>query len=219
MPESTELESGQEQVNSEQAAPKFTDASADKQVSTYDPAAIAKQVAEILRPEFQKTAQQTKDKRFSKIEEALGLRDLEEMGVQIPDNVKQEMRFRALENRDPQQQMQKPSQASGADASADWSKVVAEVGLDTNSPDYIALLRGEYRNLDHFTAEAYRVKARQTSQPNPDLSTESTLKGDGGKTFDQNALLNEYNELSKFPSKNIARLKELEETLKQNGVW
>lgn len=213
------LESGQSPVSEEQPVPTFTE-KADSQISTVDPKAIAMQVAEILRPDFEKMAQSTKDKRIAKLEKAVGsLAELEDMGVQIPENVKVELRNRELEQRleaieGRAGSVQKPaSQGSGTVDANEWVKVVEEVGLDMKSPETIAFLRGEYRNIDHFTSEAYRLKSKLDSSPNPTSATTSSLKVEKAAQSDVNALATEYDQLAKNPSQNWKRMTEIREVL------
>lgn len=209
---------GGEQVNEEVPTPKFTETSRDSATSALDPKEIAKQVAEILRPEFEKTIQSTKDKRIAKLEKAVGLAELEELGATIPDHVKAEYRNRELEQRLAAMEERggsapkQTSQGSGAAAVSEWARIVEEVGLEKNSPEYINLLRGEYRNLDHFEAEAYRLKKRLDSKPNPTIETSPIL--DGKKTSaGQGDKESRLASLQKDPIKNRKEIAELEKDL------
>lgn len=212
------LESGQEPVDSGVPTPTFTEVSADSKVSTNDPGAIARQVMELIRPEIERVAQSTKDRRFDKIEKAMGLSELESLGATIPENVKQEMRFRELENKLSQpQQTQTPSRQGGDVSATEWSRVIEEAGLDLKSPDTIQLLRGQYRNLDHFSAEAFRLKSRLEKSPNPNPATQSSITSretsSGSRTITQVTI--ELASLQNNPSKeNKARRAELNAELK-----
>lgn len=205
-----ELESGQVQEKAELPVPTFSEKSADSQVSI-DPQALAKQVAELLRPNFEKMAQSTKDKRIAKLEKAVGgLAELEALGVAIPPEVKLEMRLRDLE----QSSVSTPvSQGSGKVETQEWSKIIDEIGLDLKATETIEFLRGEYRNLDHFEAEANRLKRRLDSKPNPSLETSPTLSGRKPVEKNNDSLLAELQLLQKTPLKNPKRMAEIEEAL------
>lgn len=172
---------GQPEVNQELPTPKFTESAGVSATSAFDPKEIAKQVAEILRPDIEKTIQSTKDKRIAKLEKAVGLEELEQLGATIPENVKAEYRNRQLEERlqaIEQSTSPKPtSQGSGTVQANEWSKVIEQVGLDLKAPETISLLRGEYRNIDHFTAEAYKLRDNIKSQPKPTIETSPSIPG------------------------------------------
>jgi len=195
----TELESGEPVVSEDVPTPTFKDEVSDSKVSI-DSQALAKQVAELLRPDFEKIAQSTKDKRIAKLEKAVGgLAELEALGVAIPPEVKLEMRLRDLE----QSSVSKPvSQGSGTVDANGWAKIIADVGLDTKDSETIALLRGEYRNLDHFEAAAFRLKKRLDSKPNPSLETSPSLNGRPlSAKPDRDQLAAELSELQNNPTK------------------
>ncbi len=210
---------GEEQVNEEVPTPKFTETSRDSATSALDPVEIAKQVADILRPDFEKMAQSTKDKRIAALEKKVGsLAELEEMGVTIPENVKTEYRQRELDQRIKELESRgtastQNSQGSGKVETSEWSRIIDEVGLDTKSPEYIGFMRQEFRNLDHFEAEANRLKRRMDSKPNPSIETSPSLNGKLPVQKDDAALLAELQELQKTPTKNQKRMAEIEEKL------
>jgi hypothetical protein len=197
-------EGGLEKANEELPVPKFENSSAASATSSVDTKALAKEVAELLRPDFEKVAQSTKDKRIAEIEKKLKLSDLAElegMGAQIPDNVKLEYRFRELEsNRTPQGSGQAAtSQGSGASLTAqDVSETVQRFKLDANQPDVIEKLRGTYRNRDHFEATlAQMALAQATKQPGSATSA-STLISPPAPTMDeQTALQQEFDARAK----------------------
>lgn len=165
-------ESVSEPVKAESPTPTFTEASKASSPSGLDAKALAKEVAEILRPDFEKVAQSTKDKRIARLEKAVGidLSELEEMGVTIPENVKTEARLRRLEARESAPVQEASSGRGDSSDSEQASKVMQEAGIDANSPEGIGLLRGTYRNLDHFRAEAYSLKLRLANRPAPSPS-------------------------------------------------
>src|SRR5260221_712817 len=71
--------SGTDGSNSEPPIPKFENNSSASPTSGVDTKALAKEVAELLRPDFEKVAQSTKDKRIAAIEKRLGVGDLAEL--------------------------------------------------------------------------------------------------------------------------------------------
>jgi len=209
MTEPTKTEGGQEQVNQELPTPKFTDASADSATSRVDTKALAAEVAKLLKPDFEKVAQSTKDKRIAALEKKLGVGDLaelEELGAQIPDSVKMEYRFRQLETqRQPESSGQTPtSQGSGANLTAqDVSEVVKNFQLDANSADVIEALRGTYRNRDHFEATLARLAMAKTNKPAPDAANSSTLNAQPVSTDKAAAIEKGYLEaIAKVPRGN-----------------
>ncbi len=176
-------ESRPEVVSQEPPTPKFTEPSADSSTSTVDMDALAERLAARMMPTVEKLVQSQKDKRFSDIEkrlDAAGLKELEDLGVSIPDNVKQEYRFRDMQKKLEQLSapVQEASPGRGATSdSAKVSEVIKESGLDANTPEVISLLSGQYRNIDHFTAEAYKLKMRLANRPTPDASAAPAQSG------------------------------------------
>lgn len=172
-------ESKPEVVSQESPTPKFTEPSAVSSPSTVDIDALADKVAAKMMPSVEKLIQSQKDKRIAKMEkqmEAAGLSELEEMGVQIPEPVKTEMRLRRLEEAREPTPVQEPSKGKGGTSDSEQvSAVIKETGLDANTPEVIKLLGGEYRNLDHFRAEAFALRARQATKPAPDASAAPSL--------------------------------------------
>jgi hypothetical protein len=231
MTDTPKPEGGQEQVSQELPTPKFTGASADSATSSVDTTALAKEVAKLIMPEFQKMAQSTKDKRIADIEKQmsrLGLSDLAElegMGAQIPDNVKQEFRFRQLESQ--RQTPEAPSQTStsqgsGANLTAqDVSEAVRQYQLDANTPEVLEVLRGTYRNRDHFEATLARVALARSNKPTPTPAESASLQSQppAGKmaadVADQK--YGELGRLLKEPSRNASKIESLKKELIDAG--
>ena len=183
---STQPESRPEDASQELPVPKLESSSAGSPTSSVDTKAIAKEVAEILRPDFERVAQSTKDKRIADIQKRLGISDLAElegMGVQIPPEVKTEYRLRNLEQgpgtRQPERSDQTPtSQGSGATLTAtDVSDVVKTYQLDANTPEVLEALRGTYRNRDHFEATMAKLALKRSAAPQPSAAESSTIQG------------------------------------------
>ena len=145
---------------------------------------IVNKVVERLSPTLDQTiekkAKSLQDKRFSKIEKELGIRsgvlaELEEAGVEIPKEVRTEMRLRELEERQPQTTTQPaPVRDNGLSrAAAAATEAIAELQryeLDTNDADFIKLLRGQYPNRAAFDLEVQRhivSKLKPTKPANP----------------------------------------------------
>ncbi len=145
---------------------------------------LAKKVAELLTPTIDSKVKSLQDKRFSTIEKKLGsLEELEQLGATIPESVKTEYRNRELNQRLEEIEKrtssspQTNSQGSGKVEASEWSKIIEEAELDLKDPGTIELLRGEYRNIDHFTAEALRLRDKVKSQPKPTIDTAPSLNG------------------------------------------
>lgn len=166
-------ESGQEQANQELPIPKFENASADSSTSRTDTDAIAKAVLSQLMPEIEKKLQSTKDKRIAEIEKRLNagqFAELEEMGAQIPENVKLEYRLRELEQRTTQP-AKTTSQGSGVQMTAqDVLQVITDLKLDANDAAVIEALKSPYRNRDHFEASMARLALTRASKQPPSPS-------------------------------------------------
>jgi hypothetical protein len=173
--------------------PTFTEAPVSS-TSGPDVETLAEKVAAKLRPDFEKIAQSTKDKRIAKLEKAMGVGDLaelEEMGATIPDPVKWEYRFRQLE----QQNVRQESGGTGLQSDGDSvSKVIQETGLDANRPEVLDLLRGQYRNMDHFAREAYALSKRLSTRSAPNLSSAPPVTSDSTPSTEKSPeqLMKEY---------------------------
>lgn len=212
-PESVKVEGTQVQP-APPVQPTFTETSAASSPSAVDTKALAKEVAALLRPEFQSM----KDKRIAKLEKAVGIdiSELEEMGVPIPESVKTEARFRRLEAQ--AAPVQEVSQGSGTTQDSDRvSQVIKEAGLDASRPEVVRLLSGKYRNIDHFEAEAYKLKASQTNRPSPSPASAPALQSGATSTLSseqKEEIGGRIVELMKEPSKNAAEIKQLREQMK-----
>ncbi len=159
------LESAPEPAKVELPTPTFETASAAEPTSAVDAKSLAKEVAELLRPEIAKTVQSVKDRRFDRVEKALGLADLEELGVAITPEIKNELRMRQLEAQR-EQPVQEPSPGKVETPDSEKvSQVIKQLELDANNADTIKLLQGQYRNFDHFVSEAQALKLRQFISP------------------------------------------------------
>jgi hypothetical protein len=224
MTETTQSEGGAEQVNQELPTPKFTEASPVSATSSVDAEALALKVAKILRPDFEKVAQSTKDKRIAQIEKRLGLGDLaelEELGAQIPDNVKLEYRFRQLES-----ERQKPdpqpttSQGSGANLAAqEVSEVVKKFKLDANDPEVIEALRGTYRNRDHFEVSLAQMALARANRPTPSAANAATISSSPpAPSKDVEQLTAEYKTNMRAARGDKAKLSSLRDDYKKKGV-
>lgn len=145
-----------------------------------DADAIVSKLTPILEQLVERKVQSTKDKRLSKIEKALGgrldlLAELEEMGQDIPKEVRSEMRLRELEERLAQPSTQ-PAQVRDDGSSqqkAALAEAIAELnkyGLDPNDAGFIELLRTKHPSRDAFDAKVQRyivgkVAPQKTANP------------------------------------------------------
>lgn len=181
-------EGGAEVASEGLPIPKLEKPSPDSATSSVDTEAIAKKVAEILKPDFEKVAQSTKDKRIAALEKRLGLGDLaelEEMGVTIPDSAKMEYRLRLLERR-PEESSDKPQPSQGSGEKGFTAQYVSEVikenNLDANDPQVLELLRGTYRNNDHFEAVMAKAALARVNRPAGSVSAAPVIRSTGETT-------------------------------------
>ena len=213
-------ESGAEQVSGELPTPTFTDASPASAPSTVDADSLAAKVAEILRPTIERTVQSVKDKRFADIQKQLGRADLEDVGVQLTPEQELRLQVRELQRYVQQQTpVQAVSQASGTTQDSDRvSQVIKEYGLDGNRPEVIKLLSGQYRNFDHFQAEAGKLAVKQHLAAPPDTSAAPSMGGGGSPRSltpeQREEISGQIVALSSEPTKNAAQIKALREQLK-----
>lgn len=224
MTEPTQPEGTAEQASAELPIPKLESVSPGSVSSGVDTKALAKEVAALLKPDFEKVAQSTKDKRIAALEKRLGtsdLAELEEQGVQIPDNVKLEYRLRNLEQgRQPESPSQTPtSQGSGANLTAqDVSEVVKRFNLDANDAEVIEKLRGTYRNRDHFEATLAGVAISRINKPSPSPAESSSMQTPpSGGSEDVNVKIARLAEMQKAPSQHRAEIKALTKELDARG--
>ena len=221
-------ESDQEVVNEELPAPKFTSPSGDSQSSQpVDVSSLAKEVAELLRPTIATTVQSVKDKRFSeldKIKESMSgnstLETLQSLGVEITPEIKDRLlwqRLDALEKQGVSSGQQ--SAAPVVTQTADWSKVIDNVGLDDRIPEVIELINGTYNDIDHFELAARRLKDKLSNATPLPAAQQAILSS--GKPQTSSALTDEevrakeaeLQELYRVPSKYSKRIAMLEEEL------
>jgi hypothetical protein len=221
----TQPERGTEQPSEGLPIPKLETPLSDSSPSSVDTDAIVRQVTENLRRDL-RMAQSTKDKNAELVRKTPGISDLAEleaMGATIPDNVKQEYRFRQLEQQRPADNSpdQKPSSpGNGAALTAqDVTEVVKKFQLDANDADVIGALRGTYRNRDHFEATLANMALARVNRPQPSAAESTTIQSGSASTnaVDVDRLNAELIELSKAPSKNMKRIQEIGEILKKAG--
>lgn len=160
-------------IFSEQKATSSTSPDADEIVS---------KILAQLDPLIEKKVQGTKDKRFNRIEKALGgrldlLAELEGEGVSIDPAVRTQMQIRDLQDRLTQSPNPNDQPAPGTnDGSLDQRTAVTEAiaeltkyDLNSNDPNFIALLRGQYRDRSAFDLAVNRYilekKVAPTQQP------------------------------------------------------
>lgn len=212
-------ESGAEQASEGLPIPKLESASPVSSTSSVDTKTLAAEVAKLLRPDFEKVAQSTKDKRIAALEKRLGTSDLavlESMGVQVPDNVKLELRLQNLEGghtNNPAQAQSASSPGNGDSLTAqDVSEVIQEFQLDANNAVVLEKLRGTYRSRDHFQAEMAKIALSQFKQPaSPAAST--TLASAPSHPLDVSGKIAQLGVLQKEPTKNAEAIRALKKEL------
>ena len=169
-----------------------------------DADAIVSKLTPILEQLVERKVQSTKDKRLSKIEKALGgrldlLAELEELGQDVPKEVRSELRLRELEERLTQQSTQPaPARDDGSSQQkAAVTDAIAELskhGLDTNDAGFIQLLRGQYKNRAEFdlavTRHVVAKLAPQKAASPADVVQAPATGGVAGKSVE--ALTSDY---------------------------
>jgi hypothetical protein len=173
--------------------PQFSD-EGDSSPSADNVDVIVNKVVERLAPTLEqlteRKAKSLQDKRFSKIEKELGLRsnvlaELEEAGVEIPKDVRTEMRLRELEDRRPDQSTQPaPVRDNGlSQQKAAVTDAIAELTkneLDPNDAGFIELLRGKYASRAEFDLAVQRhivSKLKPAKSANPADVVQSPARG------------------------------------------
>jgi hypothetical protein len=159
--------------------PQFS--GSDGSPTSTDADALVSRLAEKLMPQLEETierkAKSLQDKRFSKIERALGVRsgvlaELEELGTTVPKDVQSELRLRELEERITQQSNQ-PAPVSDNGLSrqkAAVAEAIAELKkyeLDPNDAGFIELLRGQYANRGEFDLKVSRYVVGKLAPQKP----------------------------------------------------
>ena len=226
----TPQESSQAGDTGELPTPEFSESGAS---STSDGADVTvnksrSELLDELKPFIQETierqVQSTKDKRIAKIEGRLGLlAELEEQGATIPDNLKQEMRFRDLEER-----LTRPAQlASPRDVGTSQQKqavvdAIADLKkyeLDSNDADFIGLLRGKYANRAEFDLAVSKHVVNKLAPQKPASIADvvqSPVRG-GVQVSDVDPLIAELNEWQKMPSQYKTQIKQRVAELEKRG--
>ena len=154
--------------------PTFSDPGSSQSDAEAD--ALVSKLIEKLTPKIEDTLekriQSIKDSRLDKVDQADRFRkalrgrpdllaELEDAGVEIPKDVRTEMRLRELEGREaePSTQLAQPRVDGSTQQRAAVSEAIAELskyGLDQNDAGFIELLRGKYANRAEFDLKIQR---------------------------------------------------------------
>lgn len=136
-----------------------------------------------------------------------------------PDEALDEMDFRSTV-RQLQDQLGKlnsvPSQtagngAGGADTTA---QVLKAAQLDANTPEVIDLIRQYGNNPVEFAVRAGELRAKATNRPQPSAAESASIQASPpSQSVDVDALAAEHAKLMKNPSKNIKRMREIEDLI------
>lgn len=135
-----------------------------------------------------------------------------------PDEALDEMDFRSTVRQLQEQlkginSVQNPPAGNGQSATTEAAKVVIdELKLDANAPDVVSILS---RGLDPVMQELElrRYATRPRPQPSAAESASMQTPAPTRSEVDVDALSAEYQKLMKHPSKNVARMKEIEEAI------
>jgi hypothetical protein len=190
--------------------PAPTDASvAPVQPSTETVPAWAKDMMEQF-----KTAQSVKDKRFNALQPLLDA--MEGLAPEDQEKVKAALRNKALDElvagkyapAQPTTQTVAPS-APPANT-VDSGKIVSELNLDPNDPQVVMILKQSPADM---TVQLAKLAVEKAKLPVPDSSTKPIVQGAPAPVADEAALIAELEKLQKTPTKNPARMKEIEKAL------
>src|SRR3990167_6122685 len=187
--------------------------------------ALLDELKPVIQQTIEKQVQSTKDKRIAKIEGRLGmLAELEEQGATIPENLKQEMRFRDLEER-----LTRPAQPAGSvdnglstqkQAVTDAIAELNKYDLSTNDPAFIELLRGQYANRDAFDAKVQRYIVGKLSPQKPanpaDIVQSPVTAGAEGKNPE--ALISNYQKEMLAARGNASQVRAIKDKFIKLGV-
>lgn len=212
--------------------PKFSEPTPASPTSALSPdqiAAFSSALKPIIEDTIDRKFKSTTDKRFSRLEKLEKgedilkevLTSLKEQGVVLPPQLEQQYQIReAVERELSARGVVSPTDksiSSGTPNQVDTFNVVDDLKtfeLDTNNPEVLNALRGQYRNHDHFLAELGKLKVR-LSKPSTPSDTVSPAPAGGHVPQPENndALIAELQTLQKNPAKNSARMKEIEKLL------
>mgnify|MGYP001176771704 CR=1 FL=1 len=133
----------------------------------------------IIEEIVERKVQSVKDKRFSLLEKGESslteaLAQLKQQGVTIPPHIEQQFEVKAyvdrmLAERGVATAGDKSMSNAGANQTGNFN-VVEELnmlGLSTNDADVVKLVGGQYRNADHFRAEAAKLALKKSRPSNP----------------------------------------------------
>jgi hypothetical protein len=203
--------------------PTFSETGASS--TSTDADAIVSKLTPILEQIVERKVQSVKDKRFSEIEKALGgrakmLAELEEMGTEIPKDVRSELRIRDLEERLTQASPQ-PVQVGDNGLSQQKAAVtdaIAELNkydLDSNNAGFIEILRGKYPNREAFDLNVQRyvvskLAPQKPANPADVVQSPVTAGATGNNAADKIAQLQQ---LQKTPTRNRAQIEKLTKEL------
>lgn len=98
-------------------------------------------------------------------------------------------------------QSAQPAGRGTSGAAREAQEIVQQLELDSSDPDVVALLGGQYRNLDHLEAEAAKLKLRKSTKPAPSSSAAPPVVGGGSSSEETTEdLVSRFNEAKKFPT-------------------
>ena len=211
--------------------PTFSEKSPASSISTFSSeqiATLSTALKPIIEDAVNRSVQSTKDKRFSKLEEGTSilkdvLTTLKGKGVEIPQEMERDIETREYIQRAVAEAV--PLQASGGTPNAgagasgqfDALSVLKPLGLDSADPEVINLLKGQYRNPDHFQAEAARLAYTKAVKPAPSAAGAPPLGGGTGQhaltEAEKEPKYAKLTELYKTPTKSAKEIKSLEKEL------
>ena len=226
MPDETVLKDGAQDTSPEPVQPKPTfDETSGDQRSDADPLGRLEQSWNEKFERLRRDIQSNVDKGLGRVEKKLdSMSVLGEYKKLLADGysereAEQELRLRNMEQGTQPTAQTVPGRTESGETTPD-SEVAQEIKrlrLDPGQPEVVKLLRGHYRNMDHFKASAVELKlnlsqsAAPSSSAAPVAQSTSTVRT---SEEEREAIGAKLVDLQREPTKNKDEIKRLREQLK-----
>lgn len=221
----------------EQEESRVSEDSQESIVPTFDNSEVPASSTSALSPEMiaelsksvefqrlvERTVQSTKDKRFSKLskgETAMSeiLATLKKEGATIPLEVERDYALKDYINQAVREASAPEDNGMSkgtpkVDGMFDALATIKSLGLDSNDAEVLKLLKGNYRNTDHFTAEARGLALKKTAKPEPSPASLPPLGGGSSSQVTNAEMVAQLAKLQKDPIGNRTQILELEKKL------
>ena len=213
--------------------PTFSDKGASSTSSDADAivskvrTALVEEIKPLIEKMIEGKFKSTTDKRFAKLEKAMSkldlLDELEAGGVQIPKELRTDMRIRDLEEQ--LSQSNRPDSprddgSSGKQAVEDALAELKKYDLTANDPAFIEILRGSYSSRDALDAKVQRYIIGKITPQKPVNTADVVQSAARGGTQDKSVetLTSEYITNMRAARGDKTKLMSLKEEYKKKGV-